>query len=229
MRRTSPLAATVLALAALTALSVLFPAALHAQARQPQSASSGDSSVAIRGFGEAGATVFSAKESFKAILGRPSGPVFGGGVELVVKKHLFVSVGASRFRRTGHRVFVFNGQVFNLDDPATITVTPLEFNAGYRFRATGIVPYAGGGIGRYKYQETSPHSDDSENVNTTTTGYQVLGGAEVPLGKWLAAAAEAQFASVPKALGNDSTGVSSLYDEHNLGGFTFRVKVVVGR
>jgi opacity protein-like surface antigen len=210
---------------AMLALMLVLPAALHAQ-----SASTRDSPIAIRGFGDAGVTVFSATQSFKTILGRPSGPVFGGGVELDLAKHLFVSVGASRFRRTSHRVFVFNGQVFNLDDPATITVTPLEVNAGFRLtRRAGIVPYGGGGVGWYKYQETSPHSDAADNVNSTSTGYQVLGGAEIPFGKWFAAAAEAQFASVPKALGHDSTGVSSLYNEHNLGGVTFRVKVVIGR
>ena len=92
-----------------------------------------------------------------------------------------------------------------------------------------MVPYGGGGVGWYRYQETSPNSDDSDNVNATSVGYQVMGGAEIPLSRWFAAAAEAQFASVPKALGNDSSGVASLYNEHNLGGFTVRVKFVVGR
>ena len=212
------------------ALSLCVPAAARAQAGQPQSASSGDSQLAIRGFGDAGVTVFSATQSFKAILGRPSGPLFGGGLEVDLPKHLFVSVAASRFRQVGHRVFVSEGEVFALSDPATITITPLEINAGYRVtQLRGLVPYGGGGAGWYRYQETSAHSSGADDVLETFKGYQVLGGAEVPLGKWLAAAAEAQFASVPKALGNDSTGVSSVYNEHNLGGFTFRVKVLIGR
>lgn len=206
---------------AVLALMLVLPAALHAQGRQP---------LSIRGFGDAGVTVFSATQSFKAILGRPSGSSFGGGVELGLPKHLFVTVAASRFRRTGHRGFVFEGQVFELDEPATITITPLEVTGGYRFtHLKAIVPYGGGGGGWHKYQETSAHSTDADDVHATFTGYQVLGGAEVPLGTWLAAAAEAQFASVPNALGRDSTGVSSVYNEHNLGGFTFRVKVIVGR
>ena len=214
---------------AVFALSLCVPAAARAQAGQPQSAS-GDSQLGIRGFGDAGVTVFSAKQSFKAILGRPSGPLFGGGLELDLPKHLFVSVGASRFRKVGHRVFVSEGEVFALSDPATIAITPLEINAGYRVtQLRGLVPYGGGGAGWYRYQETSAHSSGADDVLETFKGYQVLGGAEVPLGKWLAAAAEAQFASVPKALGNDSTGVSSVYNEHNLGGFTFRVKVLIGR
>ena len=151
-------------------------------------------------------------------------------MELGLPKHLFVSVAASRFRRTGHRVFVFEGQVFELNDPATITVTPLEINAGYRFtQSRVIVPYGGGGVGWHRLEETSPQSVEGDDVNTTIDGLPGAWRSGGSVGKWLAAAAEAQFASVPNALGKDSTGVSSVYNEHNLGGFTFRVKVVIGR
>ena len=203
------------------ALLLVVPATSNAQAR--------DNQFTIRGFGDAGITLFTATQSFKAILGKPSGPLFGGGVELGLPRRLFVSVAASRFKRTGHRVFIFEGQVFDLNDPATITVTPLEVTGGYRFADSGFVPYAGGGVGWHKYQETSAHSTAADDVNQTFTGYHVVGGAEVPMASWLAAAAEAQWASVPNALGKDPNGVSSTYDEHDLGGLTFRVKVVVGR
>jgi opacity protein-like surface antigen len=203
------------------ALLLVVPATSNAQAR--------DTPFTIRGFGDAGIILFTATQSFKAILGKPSGPVFGGGVELGLPRRLFVSVAASRFKRTGHRVFIFEGQVFDLNVPATITVTPLEITGGYRFADSGLVPYAGGGVGWHKYQETSAHSTAADDVNQTFTGYHVVGGAEVPIASWLAAAAEAQWASVPNALGNDPNGVSSAYNEHDLGGFTFRVKIVVGR
>ena len=208
---------------------VLTPPALVAQAPTAQ-APSPERELTFRGFGDAGLTVFSATKSFKAVLGRPSGPLFGGGLELGLPKHLFVSVSASRFRRTGHRVFVFENQVFALDVPATITITPLEVNAGYRStHLNRLVPYVGGGIGWHRYEETSAQSTGADDVHTTSTGYQVLGGAEVPLQNWIAVAGEAQFASVPNALGKSSSGVSSVYDEHDLGGFTFRVKIVVGQ
>jgi opacity protein-like surface antigen len=208
--------------AALFALLLFIPATSDAQNR--------DNQITIRGFGDAGVTVFTATQSFKAVLGKPSGPVFGGGVELGLPRRLFVSVAATRFKRTGHRVFVFEGQVFPLNVPATITVTPLELTGGYRFVDSGhLVPYAGGGVGWHKYQETSAHSTAAEDVKKTFTGYHVVGGAEIPMASWLAAAAEAQWAAVPNALGNDPNGVSSTYNEHDLGGFTFRVKVVVGR
>jgi len=184
----------------------------------------------IRGFGDAGLTVFTATQSFKAILGKPSGPIFGGGVEVGLPKHLFFSVGGSRFRRTGHRVFVFNSQVFTLDVADTVTVTPLELTAGYRFRSSGfIIPYAGGGVGWHKYEETSAHSTAADDVKTTHTGYHVLAGAEVPVQRWLAAAVDAQWSSVPHAFGDAATSVAGVYHEHNLGGFTLRAKIIVGR
>ncbi len=207
---------------AILALLMLAPATSQAQ--------TGGDQVTIRGFGDAGVTVFSATQSFKAILGKPNGPLFGGGVELGLPRHLFVSVAASRFRRSGHRVFVYQGEIFPLNVPATITVTPLELTAGYRFAdSSRLVPYAGGGVGWHKYQETSAHSASADDVNRTFTGYHVLGGLEVPFSRWIGAAGEAQWGSVPNALGKDPNGVSSVYHEHDLGGFTVRVKVVVGR
>ena len=216
---------------------VLTPAASYGQVRRTQVPPSTKSQLTFRGFGDVGVTVFSATQSFKAILGRPAGPVFGGGVELGLSPHLFVSVAASRFRRTGHRVFAFEGQVFDLNEPATITITPLEITAGYRRAQSGtraaaplkLIPYVGGGGGFYKYSETSPHSTDADDVHATFPAYHVMGGVEIPVQKWMALAAEAQFASVPHALGEDPNGVSSVYNEHDLGGFTFRMKVVVGR
>ena len=62
--------------------------------------------IAMRGFADAGLTIFTATQSFKAILGTPAGAVFGGGVEVGLTRNVFLSLGASRFSRTGERVFV---------------------------------------------------------------------------------------------------------------------------
>src|SRR5438093_4965355 len=128
--------------ALLLSLLLLIPASSNAQ-------------IAVRGFGDAGFTVFTATQSFKATLGKPSGPVYGGGIEFG-EGQLFLSIGARRFRRTGQRVFVFETQIFRLNVKDTITVTPLDLTFGYRFisltsarlrRAPHFVPYVGGGIG----------------------------------------------------------------------------------
>jgi opacity protein-like surface antigen len=111
--------------------------------------------------------------------------VFGGGVEATLPGRLFVNVRASRFRESGERVFLFNGEQFDLGVPATITVTPIELTGGYRFAfGQRFVPYAGAGIGWHRYQETSQFSEDSENVDGRFTGFQLLGGA--PSSAWRA-------------------------------------------
>jgi len=184
----------------------------------------------VRGFGNVGVTVFNATQSFKAIFGKPFGPVFGGGVEIGLPVHrLFVSLAASRFHRTGHRVFVLNDQVFTFDVADTVTITPLELTGGYRFRDNGLVPYAGAGIGWHRFEETSAQSLPGDDVKITKTGFHLLGGAELPIRQWLSAAVDAQWSAVPNAFGEEITSVTNHYDEHDLGGFTLRAKIIFGR
>jgi hypothetical protein len=183
----------------------------------------------IRGFGDAGLEVFTATKSFKAVFGQSNEPLFGGGLEFGFPNRMFLSVGAARMHRTGHRVFVFQDQVFTLNEAAEVTMTPLEFTGGYRFRSSGVVPYVGGGAGWLKYTETSPHAIGGDAVTISHSTYHALGGVEVPMSRWLAAAVEAQWTAVPNAFGTDPTSVGAVYNEHDLGGFTTRVKIVIGR
>jgi opacity protein-like surface antigen len=194
-------------------------------------AASNPASAQIRGFADVGSTTFAATESFETILGTATGVVFGGGIEVMLPKNIFASVRASRFRKTGERVFVTEGgERFGLGIPATITVTPIEFTGGYRFdRGWRVVPYAGGGFGRHRLRETSEFATDEENVEESFNGYHVLGGAEFRVAQWIGAAGELQWATVPDALGQDPNGVSNHFDETNLGGLTFRAKFVIGR
>ena len=184
----------------------------------------------IRGFGDVGSRTFTATESFKAVLGSNTGVVFGGGVEAVLPWRIFANVRASRFRGTGERLFIFNGEQFDLGIPTTITVTPIELTGGYRFDfGSRFVPYGGAGVGWHRYEETSDFAEASENVKERFTGYHVLGGVEIRAARWLGGAFEAQWATVPDALGSDPNGVSQEFGETDLGGITARVKVVIGR
>jgi hypothetical protein len=205
--------------ALLLALAMLAAAPVHAQ------------EIGIRGFADVGSRSFTATESFTAVLGKDRGAVFGGGVEATLPWHLFVHVRASRFRAEGERVFIFNDEQFELGIPTTITVTPIELTGGYRFVTlwNRLVPYAGLGVGWHTYTETSEFATAAENVESRHTGLQLMGGVEVGLARWLAAAGELQWANVPDALGEDPNGVAAHFDEDNLGGVTFRVKIVVGR
>ena len=184
----------------------------------------------LRGFADAGTTTFAADQSFTAVLGSARGPVFGGGVEAVFPQRVFVHVRASRFRGTGQRVVLFNQTQFRLGIPTTITVTPLALVGGYRLDyGWRVVPYAGVGVGWHRYQETSRFAEASENIDTRFQGGHVLGGAELRVARWIGAAVEAEWTTVPNALGDDPNSVSGEFQESNLGGVTYRVKIVVGR
>ncbi len=202
------------------ALLLGLPAAVAAQDPAP---------FAIRGFGDVSLLSFTAKESFETIFGSSTGWSFGGGVDVVTRKHLFGSLRASRFRREGERVFVFGGEIFPLGTPTTVTITPLEVTVGYRVdRGWRVVPYGGGGVGWHRYEETSPGAIEDEDAKETFLGYHIVGGAEIAIARWLSAAGEGQWTAVPEALGQDPNGVSGFFGEDDLGGASVRVKVIVG-
>ena len=186
--------------------------------------------VRLRGFGDVGARTFMASDSFKSILGSARGFVFGAGIEADLPWRTFASLRASRFSKTGERVFLSNFEQFDLGIPTTITVTPIEITGGYRHDdGQRIVPYAGLGIGWHAYKETSDFSVWTDNVKQRFVGYHLLGGAELRVTRWIGAAGEVQWATVPDALGQDLNGVSREYREDNLGGTTVRLKFVIGR
>lgn len=182
----------------------------------------------LRGFGSVSYMFFRAQQSFEAVLGSSAQPFFGGGAQVVFADRFFVSGGVERFRKTGERVFVSDGEVFKLGIDDTVTITPITVTAGYRFRSTDrFVPYLGGGAGVYQFKEVSEGADASENVDERFTSYHGLAGIEYTAAKWLFAAFEVQYTSVPNSLG--VSGVSADFDEKNLGGLSLQLKVLVGR
>lgn len=187
--------------------------------------------IQVGGYAMVGRINFAATESFDAIVGTPSGPIFGGGARIGLPfGGLFVDVGAWRYRADGERVFVANDVIFKLGIPVEITVTPLEISAGWRFRlrrAPKFTPYAAGGLTILKYQETSDFSTSSEDADDSVNGYHVIGGAEYKLTRWLGLAGEGSWSTVPDAIGE--SGVSEAFNETDLGGTTFRVKITIGR
>jgi hypothetical protein len=186
--------------------------------------------IGVRGFGVVGNMTFTAKESFEAVLDRSSGPIFGGGAQLLLPWNLYVEMGAWRFKQDGERVFIGpNGEVFKLGVPLEITVTPLEITGGYRFTMLSpkFTPYAGLGYSSYRYQETSAVADAGEDVDERFAGFHVQAGAEYQFLRWLAAGGEVAWSSVADAIGQG--GVSAHFNEDNLGGTSIRLKISVGR
>ena len=188
-------------------------------------------SVEIGGYGMFGNINFTAAESFDAILGAPSGPIFGGGARVGLPwGGLFVDVGAWRFHADGERAFVFQNEAIGLGIPVDVTVTPIEISAGWRFRVRKLpklIPYIAGGLTSMRYQEISDFSTPAEDVDESFGGYHLLGGAEFKILRWLGVAGEASWTTVPDAIGE--AGVSKAFNETDLGGTTLRLKVTIGR
>ena len=191
-----------------------------------------------RGFFDTGAVKLTAEESFEAVAGTSTGFVLGGGGEVVLPGGIFAAVRLSQFQKTGQRVFVFEGETFPLGIDSTIRIRPFEVSGGYRFNSgragrsltpPRVIPYVGGGIGWHRYQESSEFAEEDENVDDTFRGYHLLGGAEVRVARWFGISGEAQWTTVPDALGQDPNSVSAEFDETDLGGVTFRVRLVIGR
>jgi hypothetical protein len=78
-----------------------------------------------------------------------------------------------------------------------------------------------------KYRETSEFADEEENSDDWFPGVAAFGGVDVDLWKGLMVGVEAQYRTVPDAIGEG--GVSAIFDEADLGGFAVRVLVGVKR
>jgi hypothetical protein len=183
------------------------------------------------GFADVGVTMFTATESFKAIFGSSTGVVFGGGGGVVLPQKIFVDLRASRFKKDGSRIVAADGQTFDLGIANTITITPLDLTAGYRFGRPrdGLRPYAGGGVSWYRYTESDAFATSGDAVDETYVGFHLLGGAEFRIHKYFGLAGELAWALVPDALGQEPSSVATAFGETDLGGTTFRVKLVIGR
>jgi opacity protein-like surface antigen len=180
----------------------------------------------VFGFGDVGYGSWLAHDTFKAVLGSSQAPMFGGGVQVRFRS-LFVEGSIERFQRTGARVFVYGGDVFNLGIADTVRIIPITATVGYRHAGKRVTPYVGGGIGTYLYKETSDFADPSENPSEHFTSYHVLGGVEFVNRSPVRVGLEVQYITVPNALG--TSGASAAFNEKNLGGTQVRLKVLVGK
>jgi rRNA processing protein Gar1 len=177
-------------------------------------------------FGDIGSGSWLASDAFLAVLGSSRAPMVGGGLQ-VREGDFYIEASVERFQKSGARVFVSDGKVFNLGIADTVRIIPIAATFGYRHAGRHLAPYVGGGIGTYLYKETSDFAESSENVSERFTSYHLLGGVEFTGLAWLRAAFEVEFTTVPNALG--TSGASAALNEHNLGGVHGRVKIMVGR
>lgn len=203
------------------------PAQVLELPREGRPAASGRGRFMVRAFGRAGGTLFTARDTFDTILGRRMDSVYGGGGQIVLPIGMFVEVNVDRFRHAGTLALGSGNQVFRLATPTRVTLTPIQVTGGHRIEnSSNVASYVGGGVGWYTLEEDSPFTSGADPVSKRSLGYHIRGGAELNVVRWLWVAGEAQWAMVPKALGD--TGVSAIFEEKDLGGTTFSVKLIFG-
>ncbi|HWI16309.1 MAG TPA: hypothetical protein VNT81_01090 [Vicinamibacterales bacterium] len=229
-RLTRPITLAV-CLLALGASPVVPSSFAQTRAKPRPAAAQRSRSVQINGYAMIGRINLTAIDSFEAITGRTGGPIFGGGARVGLPVGgLFVDVGAWRYQADGERVLVSNGVVYPLNVPVEISMTPIELSAGWQFRFRRVpkfTPYVAAGLTSMRYRETSSFADASEDVEESFSGYHVIGGAQYRITRWMGLAGEASWTTVPDAIGEG--GASAAFNETDLGGTTFRLKITIGR
>ncbi|HEY7498501.1 MAG TPA: hypothetical protein VH740_08305 [Vicinamibacterales bacterium] len=185
-----------------------------------------------RGYVTYGTTVFSSADSFEAVTGKSSkAGVGGGGALLGIWRGVFFDVGFSQQSLDGERVFVDGGTVYKLGIPVTIKMRPIDLAAGWRFTLTRnlrrVSPYAGAGASFIAYKETSEFGGPGENLDDSKSGGFFLAGVDVAVIRWVHAGAEYRYRSVKGVLGTG--GVSDAFNEDQLGGYAFALRISVGR
>jgi len=190
----------------------------------PPSASPGSFGVEAQG----GYFSMSATKSAQAIFdGSTGGGTFGGALRYVIPKGFYIAAGARTFSKSGQRVFVPSpaGPVAKLGFPLDVRITPIFGTVGYRFfEGRAFVPYLGVGAGVTKFREKSNVTGDVREESRGKASYHALFGLEYGAGMFRVGA-EGMFTSVPDSIGVG--GVSKVYGEKDLGGFSILGKVVV--
>jgi opacity protein-like surface antigen len=167
-----------------------------------------------------------AKDSAKAVFdGSSGGFTFGGGAGFDFGNGLFVSGWFRSFSKDGERVFVESpgGPVFPLGHPLTLKLRPIQGTIGYRFaHGKSISPYLGIGGGVTKVEETSTVGGLEESSSESKGSFHALAGVELGGGS-VSVGAEVMYLSIPDSAGLG--GVSAVYGEDDLGGFSAVAKL----
>ena len=184
--------------------------------------------ISPRGFVTFSQQKFAAQDTFEAVFGESVQPFRGGGADVVVMRNFFGELSISQFEQTGQRVYRFGGETFPLGIPLTAKIRPIEVTGGYRLTQwRRVIPYAGIGYGSYRYEETSDFSTDAENVNVTSNGIVLVGGAELRVLRWVGITVDVRKTTIDDIIG--AAGVSREFNESDLGGTAFRFRIMVGR
>lgn len=187
-------------------------------------------SIGFRGYVLAGMATLAAQDTFDAVAGTRSRASFGGGMQVTnLWRRVFADVGASVVSLDGQRVFVDDGQVFELGIPLQVTMRSFDIAGGWRLAlARGRVsPYVGAGLTYLSYEETSELAQPGDDVNEGKAGPLVLGGVDVHVWQWLHAGGELRYRRIGGILGEG--GASAAFGEDDAGGVSVALRISVGR
>jgi len=170
----------------------------------------------------------SASQSAKAVFdGSTGGGTFGGALRYVIGKGFYVAGGARTFSKSGERVYVASpgGPVARLGFPLDVRITPIFGILGYRLReGRSLVPYLGVGGGVTQFRETSDVTGDVREESRSKGSFHALAGLEYGAGT-IRFGVEGVYTSVPDGIGVG--GVSKVYGEKDLGGFSILGKLIL--
>ena len=172
----------------------------------------------------------SAASSAKAVFGGSSGSAaFGFWARYSFGGSLFVSAGTRVFQKEGQRVFVAGGQgqVFGLGHPLRVRLIPIYAVVGYRLSTkAGIVPYLALGGGLTSFREESTVGGVTDAASRSQASGHLAAGVEYRRGSVLAGL-EGMWSTVPDSIGVG--GVSQVYGETDLGGFSVALRLGFAR
>jgi hypothetical protein len=174
------------------------------------------------------ASLTNASKSAEAVFdGSSGGFTFGGSFRVGITPSFYVGVGGRYFSKDGERAFVASasGPAFGLCHPLTVRIVPIHALVGWRFRPeTTLVPYIGLGVGATSYHEDSTVGELPEpEVSQTKASGLVNAGLEYGKGT-VRFGVDLSYMLAPDTLGLG--GVSQVYGEDDVGGFTALGKIV---
>lgn len=183
--------------------------------------------ISIRGYGSYGSSSLTSSESFDAVTGSSRDAGFGGGVTASgLWRGIFLDAGVSQLKMRGERLFVDGTDVYRLGIPLTVTLTPVDVAAGWRFHRGRLSPFVGGGISSISYKESGEFAEAGDDVSRREIGPLLLAGVDVRVIKLVHVGGEFRYRSV-KGLGEG--GVSQVFGEDALGGMSVALRLSVGR
>ncbi|MEO8070494.1 MAG: hypothetical protein ABI652_03760 [Acidobacteriota bacterium] len=183
--------------------------------------------IGFRAYGVVDSNALAARQTFNAVIDTSRVAAVGVGGEIFRQgAGVFYRGAVSSMQADGHRAIAANDQVIPLDIALTVRMRVVEAGGGWRFARRSsdrLVPYLGGAVLAVRYEESSALAGDEAQSPRWFPGVAGIGGVDYRVAGWLFAGAEAQFRRVPGALGDG--GVSKVFDERDLGGFTLRLLV----